>query len=153
VSDITLTIPLELTAAQIIRLGAKPTAVDEVDEARARELAIELHRLLAACRRMKHRGRCASPAFPSPPWISSMRCDATRSAFCRGTRTRRLRRRIGYSRCSTITTEVSATVISGCVGRLIHRSFRSPTGTTGRNCTDSRAASGSATGPRRASLP
>ena len=47
-SDITLTILLELTAAQIIRLGAKPTAVDEADEARARKLAIELHRLLAA---------------------------------------------------------------------------------------------------------
>jgi hypothetical protein len=46
-TDITITIPLELTAAQIIRLNDKQTAVNEADEARARELAAELHGLLA----------------------------------------------------------------------------------------------------------
>jgi hypothetical protein len=77
-SDITLTIPLELTAAQIIRLRAEPTLVDEAHEATARELAIELHRLLAAVQAHEASRplRIASIPFTAVDLVDAMRRHA-----------------------------------------------------------------------------
>jgi hypothetical protein len=83
VTDITLTFPVELTAAQIIRLHAKPgdksKAVTEADEAKALELAKRLHSFLATAPGARSIAASAH-RFDSLHRRGSCRCDAAPGA-------------------------------------------------------------------------
>ncbi|HZZ21495.1 MAG TPA: hypothetical protein VFE60_02470 [Roseiarcus sp.] len=81
-TDITLTFPVELTAAQIIRLHAKPgdksKAVTEADEAKALELAKRLHSFLATAQVLEASQplRIASIPFTAVDLVDAMRRQA-----------------------------------------------------------------------------
>jgi hypothetical protein len=81
-TDITLTFPVELTAAQIILLNAEPgdksSAVTEADEGRARELAEELHCFLATVQTLEATAtlRLADIPFTGVDLVDAMRRQA-----------------------------------------------------------------------------
>jgi hypothetical protein len=141
-TDITLTFPVELTAAQIILLNAEPgdksSAVTEADEGRARELAEELHCFLATVQTLEATAtlRLADIPFTGVDLVDAMRRQALglvpkdpHAEFQESEWVFEMLDALGGN---------LAIVFCGCGCGLIRGSSRPATWMSTRNCTDSK---------------